>query len=116
MPDLAQALDRGLELAGRAASYVLPTYTAMLELQRIVAGRGLVPPVLGAGGVKLRVGHLYPDYLYIYADRGNIAVLIAPGGLARARARGRPLGSARRSRPASTTSTTSAAARTASRC
>jgi lipid II isoglutaminyl synthase (glutamine-hydrolysing) len=25
--------------------------------------------------VKLRVGHLYPDYLNIYADRGNVAVL-----------------------------------------
>jgi CobQ-like glutamine amidotransferase family enzyme len=25
--------------------------------------------------VKIRVGHLYPDYLNIYADRGNIAVL-----------------------------------------
>jgi CobQ-like glutamine amidotransferase family enzyme len=25
--------------------------------------------------VKVRVGHLYPDYLNIYADRGNIAVL-----------------------------------------
>jgi CobQ-like glutamine amidotransferase family enzyme len=25
--------------------------------------------------VNLRVGHLYPDYLNIYADRGNIAVL-----------------------------------------
>ena len=23
----------------------------------------------------LRVGHLYPEYLNIYADRGNIAVL-----------------------------------------
>ena len=23
----------------------------------------------------VRVGHLYPDYLNIYADRGNIAVL-----------------------------------------
>src|SRR5205085_10556196 len=31
--------------------------------------------LLGAGRVKLRVGHLYPDYLNIYADRGNIAVL-----------------------------------------
>src|SRR5205085_5883140 len=29
----------------------------------------------GAGGMKIRVGHLYPDYLNIYADRGNIAVL-----------------------------------------
>jgi lipid II isoglutaminyl synthase (glutamine-hydrolysing) len=26
--------------------------------------------------VKIRVGHLYPDYLNIYADRGNIAVLV----------------------------------------
>jgi CobQ-like glutamine amidotransferase family enzyme len=25
--------------------------------------------------VKVRVGHLYPDYLNIYADRGNMAVL-----------------------------------------
>ena len=25
--------------------------------------------------MKLRVGHLYPEYLNIYADRGNIAVL-----------------------------------------
>ena len=24
---------------------------------------------------SIRVGHLYPDYLNIYADRGNIAVL-----------------------------------------
>jgi CobQ-like glutamine amidotransferase family enzyme len=33
--------------------------------------------------VRIRVGHLYPEYLNIYADRGNIAVLAA-----RARARG----------------------------
>src|SRR5881398_2952359 len=26
-------------------------------------------------GMKIVVGHLYPDYLNIYADRGNIAVL-----------------------------------------
>ena len=25
--------------------------------------------------MKIQVGHLYPDYLNIYADRGNIAVL-----------------------------------------
>jgi lipid II isoglutaminyl synthase (glutamine-hydrolysing) len=36
--------------------------------------------------VKIRVGHLYPDYLNIYADRGNIAVLAA-----RAAARGHEL-------------------------
>jgi lipid II isoglutaminyl synthase (glutamine-hydrolysing) len=33
--------------------------------------------------VKIRVGHLYPDYLNIYADRGNIAVFAG-----RAHARG----------------------------
>jgi hypothetical protein len=36
--------------------------------------------------VRIRVGHLYPDYLNIYADRGNIAVFSA-----RARARGHEL-------------------------
>jgi hypothetical protein len=36
--------------------------------------------------VKIRVGHLYPEYLNIYADRGNIAVFAA-----RARARGHEL-------------------------
>jgi CobQ-like glutamine amidotransferase family enzyme len=36
--------------------------------------------------VKIRVGHLYPDYLNIYADRGNIAVLTQ-----RAAARGHEL-------------------------
>jgi CobQ-like glutamine amidotransferase family enzyme len=36
--------------------------------------------------VKIRVGHLYPDYLNIYADRGNIAVLSE-----RARLRGHEL-------------------------
>jgi len=36
--------------------------------------------------VTIRIGHLYPDYLNIYADRGNIAVLRA-----RARARGHEL-------------------------
>jgi CobQ-like glutamine amidotransferase family enzyme len=33
--------------------------------------------------MNIRVGHLYPDYLNIYADRGNIAVLAS-----RARSRG----------------------------
>ncbi len=36
--------------------------------------------------MKIRVGHLYPDYLNIYADRGNIAVLAR-----RAEARGHEL-------------------------
>jgi len=36
--------------------------------------------------VRIRVGHLYPDYLNIYADRGNIAVFSE-----RSRARGHEL-------------------------
>ena len=31
--------------------------------------------------MKIRVGHLYPEYLNIYADRGNIAVLARRAGL-----------------------------------
>jgi UDP-N-acetylmuramyl tripeptide synthase len=45
VPDLERALDRGLELAGPGGELpVLPTYTAMLALRRIAAGRGLVRP------------------------------------------------------------------------
>jgi UDP-N-acetylmuramyl tripeptide synthase len=41
-PDLSRALDRGLELTLDGGELVvLPTYTAMLALQRIVAERGL---------------------------------------------------------------------------
>jgi UDP-N-acetylmuramyl tripeptide synthase len=44
-PDLGSALDRGLELTpdGREL-VVLPTYTAMLGLQRLLAARGLAKP------------------------------------------------------------------------
>ena len=41
-PELERALDRGLELTAEGGELaVLPTYTAMLALQRIVAERGL---------------------------------------------------------------------------
>jgi lipid II isoglutaminyl synthase (glutamine-hydrolysing) len=44
-PDLERALDRGLELTPAGGELpVLPTYTAMLALRRIVADRGLVRP------------------------------------------------------------------------
>jgi lipid II isoglutaminyl synthase (glutamine-hydrolysing) len=44
-PDLATALDRGLELTPAGGELVvLPTYTAMLELQRIVTDRGWSKP------------------------------------------------------------------------
>jgi len=44
-PSLERALDRGLELTEPGGELVLlPTYTAMLGLQRIVAARGLARP------------------------------------------------------------------------
>lgn len=44
-PSLERALDRGLELTPVGGELVvLPTYTAMLGLQRLVAGRGLARP------------------------------------------------------------------------
>ena len=54
--------------------------------------------------MRIRVGHLYPDYLNIYADRGNIAVLAERARAARARARrardrARRRGARRRHRP-----------------
>jgi lipid II isoglutaminyl synthase (glutamine-hydrolysing) len=44
-PDLGRALDRGLELTPDGGELVLlPTYTAMLSLQRLLADRGLAKP------------------------------------------------------------------------
>ena len=44
-PDLARALDRGLALTPDGGELVLlPTYTAMLGLQRLLASRGLAKP------------------------------------------------------------------------
>jgi len=45
VPELGEALDRGLDLTPTAGELVvLPTYTAMLALRRIVADRGFVRP------------------------------------------------------------------------
>ena len=44
VPDIARALDRTAELAAGGTGYVLPTYTAMLELQGVAASRGLARP------------------------------------------------------------------------
>jgi UDP-N-acetylmuramyl tripeptide synthase len=45
VPELAAALDRGLELTPSGAELVvLPTYTAMLALRKIVSERGFVRP------------------------------------------------------------------------
>jgi UDP-N-acetylmuramyl tripeptide synthase len=45
IPDIAAALDRGLELTETGRELVfLPTYTAMLELQGVIADRGYARP------------------------------------------------------------------------
>jgi lipid II isoglutaminyl synthase (glutamine-hydrolysing) len=45
VPDLERALDRGLELTGSGGKLiVLPTYTAMLALRKIVTERGFTRP------------------------------------------------------------------------
>ena len=76
MPDVAQALDRLAELAAGGSGYVLPTYTAMLELQRVAAEPRPRAAVLGGGGgMKLVLCQLYPEHLSIYADRGNVQVI-----------------------------------------
>jgi UDP-N-acetylmuramyl tripeptide synthase len=44
-PDLARAIDRGLALVPEGGELaVLPTYTAMLELQALLRRRGIVRP------------------------------------------------------------------------
>jgi lipid II isoglutaminyl synthase (glutamine-hydrolysing) len=50
VPSLEQALDRGLELSEAGSELVvLPTYTAMLALRRLLVERGLVRPYWEAG-------------------------------------------------------------------
>jgi len=44
VPDVEQGLDRLAELSAGGTGYVLPTYTAMLELQGVAASRGLTRP------------------------------------------------------------------------
>jgi UDP-N-acetylmuramyl tripeptide synthase len=45
VPSLERALDRGLELTPSDSELVvLPTYTAMLALRKVVSGRGFVRP------------------------------------------------------------------------
>ena len=45
IPSLESALDRGLELTRAGGELVLlPTYTAMLALRKVVAERGFVRP------------------------------------------------------------------------
>ena len=53
-PELAAALDRGLDTPPGASSS-LPTYTAMLRLQRIVTDRGLAQPYWERSEVSSRL-------------------------------------------------------------
>ena len=70
------ALDRGLALANPSEELVVPA-DVHRDARAAQDHRRARPrsAVLGARRVKIRVGHLYPDYLNIYADRGNMAVL-----------------------------------------
>ena len=118
VPDLEEALDRGLELtaAGRRARRAADVHgDARAPRDRHRAGPD--PALLGERRPMIvRVGHLYPEYLNIYADRGNIAVFERRAAAAGARA---PRRCAERRRRASirrgTTSCTSVEARIGSR-
>ena len=76
IPDLRAALDRGLALVPPGGELGdaphLHGDARAAEDRRLPRARA---PVLGGGVVRIAVAHLYPDYLNIYADRGNIAVL-----------------------------------------
>ena len=111
------ALDRALELAGAGGTaYVLPTYTAMLELQRVAAERGLVRPYWEARAV-ITIVPVYPDAaLHLRRPRQRArarAALRAGAASTTACSRWRW---ATTSTPAAPTSSCSAAARTATRC
>ena len=82
IPDLREALDRGLALVpGGGELGVLPDVHRDARAARDRRRARPRAPVLGGGSVKIRVAHLYPDYLNIYADRGNIAVLVRRAAL-----------------------------------
>ena len=92
-PDRGRPVARGgarprprADACGRRAGGAPDLHRDARAPRSIVAGRGHVDELLGERGMRIRVGHLYPDYLNIYADRGNIAVLAE-----RARLRGHEL-------------------------
>src|SRR5213078_2123014 len=86
---VARRLDRGDSVAGGRARSRARAHGCRRRARRVANLHGdagaprprgtawLRPPVLGRGSGRVRivVGHLFPDYLNIYADRGNIAVL-----------------------------------------
>ena len=74
VPDLEAALDTVLAGDDGRTVYMLATYTAMLDLRHTLTAPGRRAALLGGDMTDLVIGHLYPDYLNIYADRGNIAV------------------------------------------
>ena len=80
MRDPLAALDAALATAPPGAPlYVVATYTAMLELRRGLAARGVLRQLSGAGvimdGPTLRLLYLYPLRMNIYGDRGNVRTL-----------------------------------------
>ena len=80
----------------------------MLALRAVLTERGFVQPYWdGVTPGRSGVGHLYPEYLNIYADRGNIAVLARRAALWGTSSRSSPSGWASVSDPECTTFSTS---------
>ena len=117
IPSLEQALDRGLELVEAGTELViLPDVYGDAGVARCPDGARLRAAVLGRShAMKIRVGHLYPEYLNIYADRGNIAVLARRAALRGHELAIEPIGLGERVRPGMHDFSTSVAARIASR-
>ena len=90
VPALEEALDRGLEQTERWRRARRPPHLHG-DARAARAPHRARPRarVLGRAAMRLRVGHLYPEYLNIYADRGNIAVLRAARSSAGTRSRSR---------------------------
>ncbi len=116
VPDLREALDRGLvaRSSGRGARRSPHLHgDARVALDRRRPGARTA--VLGGDVVRIRVAHLYPDYLNIYADRGNIAVFERRAALRGHSLEVTAVAPGDRSRRRRSTSSTSAAARIVSR-
>ena len=75
--ETAAALQRALDATPAGGTlYVVPTYTAMLEVRELLAKRvGACEFWEAHERPVLRVAHLYPRLMNIYGDRGNIMCL-----------------------------------------
>ena len=68
-PDVEKAIRDQIK-DGTGNLYVLVNYTALF------ATRNILKKLEGEQEMKLTIGHLYPDLLNLYGDRGNIQCLM----------------------------------------